>query len=275
MIESTKFQPRCAEGRLFCSVIAIGATMAATSLASGMMAADGASSAGATIGKAGAAGSSFLSGLLDEVRRQTTPWIERGNEANSALFNLMGLEKGGPGALNSWMLKPFDMTQKQVEESPGYQFRKDQGLKAVQNSAASKGLATSGHAMKGAADFATGLASAQWQQDFNNYWANRMNVAGLLTGVSNSGLQAQGQFGQQAAALGGGSANMGMQGAQGQAAGQMGAANAMASGVSNAGSAAGSTMMMSNYMDMLKGSGGSMYGQPQPLGDPLKYQQRT
>ena len=54
-------------------------------------------------------------------------------------------------------------------ESPGYQFRLNQGLNAVQKSAAARGLLGSGGTMKALNDYAQGQASSE----FENY-ANRL-----------------------------------------------------------------------------------------------------
>jgi hypothetical protein len=58
--------------------------------------------------------------------------------------------------------------QAALEQTPGYQFNLSQGLKALQNSNAAKGLGVSGNALRGAADFATGLANTTYQNQFNN-----------------------------------------------------------------------------------------------------------
>lgn len=54
-----------------------------------------------------------------------------------------------------------------LEATPGYQFTKTQGLKAVANSAAARGLGVSGAALKGAAAFTTGLADNTYQQNYD------------------------------------------------------------------------------------------------------------
>ena len=61
--------------------------------------------------------------------------------------------------------------QAALEATPGYQFELAQGLQATQNSAAARGLGVSGAAMKGAADYATGLASKNYQQQFSDAMA--------------------------------------------------------------------------------------------------------
>lgn len=70
---------------------------------------------------------------------------------------------------------PFNMTESELQKTPGYQFNLTQGLKAVQNSAAARGLGVSGAAQKGAANFATGLADSTYQNQFANYVTNYQN----------------------------------------------------------------------------------------------------
>lgn len=57
--------------------------------------------------------------------------------------------------------------QAALEATPGYQFARNQGLQAAQNSAAARGLGVSGAALKGAATFATGLADQTYTSQFN------------------------------------------------------------------------------------------------------------
>jgi len=80
----------------------------------------------------------------------------------------------------------FNPTMSQLEQTPGYQFNLAQGLKSVQSGAAARGLGVSGASMRGAADYASGLASNTYQQQFGNaltsYNTNlqsQMNLASL------------------------------------------------------------------------------------------------
>jgi hypothetical protein len=68
---------------------------------------------------------------------------------------------------------PINMTQAELEATPGYQFTRNQGLKAVQNSAAARGLGSSGMAQRGAAEYATGLADQTWQNVYAQQAAER------------------------------------------------------------------------------------------------------
>ena len=76
------------------------------------------------------------------------------------------LEGRVPDATGYANSAPGRMSQAELEETPGYQFARSQGLQSVQNSAAARGLGVSGAALKGAATFATGLADQTYQQQF-------------------------------------------------------------------------------------------------------------
>ncbi len=75
-----------------------------------------------------------------------------------------------------------------LSQTPGYQFALDQGLKATQNGFAAQGLASSGAAMKGGAQFAEGLASQTYNQQLQNYLANyNAGIAGVGANVNAAG----------------------------------------------------------------------------------------
>jgi hypothetical protein len=87
------------------------------------------------------------------------------------------------------------MTQAQLEATPGYQFNLTQGEKAIQNSAAARGLGTSGAALKGATTFATGLADSTYQNQFNNQQTIFQNALNLSqTGFQNQNTSWQNQI---------------------------------------------------------------------------------
>lgn len=144
---------------------------------------------------------------------------------------------GGFGSLS----KPIEMTQEFLESTPGYKFNLEQGMKAVNNSLASRGL--SGAAMKGAARFATGLADNTYQNQFSNAvtnQTNQFNRLASLMGVGQSSAATQGNIGTQVASnigsslIGGGNA---------AAAGILGGNNALTGGMQSA-----SNMYMLNQL---------------------------
>lgn len=90
------------------------------------------------------------------------------------------------GSLSS-LTAPITMDETTLQNTPGYQFNLTQGLKATQNSAAARGLGTSGAALKGASTFATGLADSTYQNQFNNANTNQTNAFNRLSSLVNTG----------------------------------------------------------------------------------------
>lgn len=107
---------------------------------------------------------------LDQTQQSLSPYLQTGTQANTALGNAVGLGTSNP--LSSPLLQapqsPNAMTEAQLQQTPGYQFNLSQGLQSVQNAAAARGLGVSGAALKGAANYATGLADSTYQNQFSN-----------------------------------------------------------------------------------------------------------
>lgn len=126
-------------------------------------------------GSSQAAGSADKAANLANERYGTTrgdlmPYNTTGYNALSGAYNLAGLgpNAGGPDYISQAAgALPGTMTQAELESTPGYQFDLSQGLKAVQSSAAARGLGVSGASMKGAGAFATGLANKTYLDQFN------------------------------------------------------------------------------------------------------------
>lgn len=275
-------------------VVAMVAATAATTLASGMMSSAGNEAAGATMSAAGNNALGMANNLSDWVKGQMFPYQNDiksdadnviGQYPLSYMMQLMGMGPNGNTVnpdgsqndpMNSYLLKPFNPSMTDVENTPGYQFRMQQGLKAVTNSNAAKGLATSGNALRGAADYSTGLAQSTWQQDYQNDLTNRMTVLGMLSGLQDRrqnllGMGQQGVLGEGSVLsqiLGTGTGAF-MQGQSGQAAGQVGAGNAWANAIQGGGSQASNYMLLNSIMNKQNGqtpagptTNPGMYGAP-------------
>lgn len=119
-----------------------------------------------------------------QTRSDLQPYRDIGQTASTNLTNRL-----------TELTSPIVMDQATLEQTPGYQFNRTQGLKAVQNSAAARGLGNSGAALKGAATFATGLADSTYQNQFNNENTNRQNAYDRLMGVIGTGENAAAQTG--------------------------------------------------------------------------------
>jgi hypothetical protein len=147
--------------------------------------------AGASLyGSSQAAGASKSAANLQEQNaiaavNRAQPYISTGNDAAAQLdaLNASGFTAGQPNYLAlAQGAMPGQMTEAQLQQTPGYQFQLGQGLAAVQNSAAARGLGVSGSALKGAATFATGLADSNYQNQFNNAQTRSQDYLNLNTG---------------------------------------------------------------------------------------------
>jgi hypothetical protein len=152
------------------------------------------------------------------------------------ISDLQGSNQPG-NPLTAPLTKPFNPTQQQLEQTPGYQFTLSQGLRATQNAATAMGLGASGSALGGAADYATGLASQTYQQQFSNYWQQNQNIYNMLAGLTNIGQSSAAGVGAAGIQTGGLIGNALTGGASALAAGQIGSANAIASGLGGVGNA--------------------------------------
>ena len=93
---------------------------------------------------------------------------------------------GGGGNLMS----TFAPTMEQLEATPGYQFARNQGLGAMTNAAAAKGLGMSGNLVRGLGEYATGFASQTFNDQLNNYLKQNQSAYNMLSGMGNMGVNA-------------------------------------------------------------------------------------
>lgn len=214
------------------AVLAIAAVAsAAGAVASSVISSNAAKNAAKTQASAADRATQLQKDIYDANVERQQPYVETGNQANALL-------KSGTNAFDSPLLKPVAMDQATLEATPGYKFNLSQGLKATQNAAAARGMGVSGAALKGAANYATGLADSTYQNQFNNAVTNQTNQFNRLFNLSTLGENAAAGVGSQGVTTG---ANIGSNvigGANAQAASQIAGANAVTgsinSGTSNA-----------------------------------------
>ena len=136
---------------------------------------------------------------LEKGAQAYDPYTQFGQEATNRYATLMGLR---PGAESGSLMEQPTIAQLQMD--PGYKFREQQGMKALQQSAAARGDLLSGSMLKGIKDYSQGLASTEYGNAYNRFMANRANVIGMLQGGVGTGLGAAQGKGQ----LAGAAANM-------------------------------------------------------------------
>ncbi len=88
-------------------------------------------------------------GMYDQTSAAQAPFREAGIDATNQLGGIYGL----PGST------PVDL-QSKVQNLPGYQFQLNQGVQAIDRSAASRGLLNSGATGKALAQYGQGLAQS-------------------------------------------------------------------------------------------------------------------
>ena len=117
---------------------------------------------------------------FDKAQEYQDPYVSAGKQTIGDLTT--GLAPGGEFNRN--------FTMADFAADPGYQFRMDQGQKAVDQGAASRGGVLSGAALKGEQKFGQGLADQTYQsayERFNNDLNNRFN---RLSSVATKGQHA-------------------------------------------------------------------------------------
>lgn len=122
--------------------------------------------------------------MYDQTRADLMPYQTAGQVFTNQLTQRMGD-----------LTQPFNMTQAGLEATPGYQFAKTQGLKAVSNALGARGLLNSGAVFKGAGQYATGLADQTYMDQFNIDQANKNNGYNKLMGGAQLGENAAAQTG--------------------------------------------------------------------------------
>lgn len=169
------------------------------------------------IGKLLGYGDQYKAGY-DQIGASYQPYV---NQASTLSGNTSG-------ALNNLIQDPGS-----VRSLPGYQFAQQEGSRAIDRSAAARGMDQSGRTLKDLNRFGTGLADQTYGNQLQRLMG--LNQQGFSQGMQAQGAQnqaygqgLQGQFGARQTAYGG---DMGSAGTIGQ--GDIAAANARASGSQN------------------------------------------
>lgn len=142
---------------------------------------------------------------------------------------LAGTQPGGSQA-GDYMR---DFTLADFTRDPGYQFRMDEGARGVEASAAARGGALSGGALKALDRYNQGFASTEYGNAYNRFNADRdrrFNRLSAVAGIGQTASRDVAQMGTDAANRRG---EYGMQGANARASGYVGMANAANQGVGN------------------------------------------
>lgn len=203
--------------------------------------------------------------MYQQGRADLAPYREGGTTAQNQLMQMLGIGGDTTAANYGRYAKDFGMSD--FTTDPGYQFRLEQGMKALNASAAAKGMGMSGANIKGATEYGQNLGSQEYQNAFNRYQTNRTAQLAPLQGLYAGGQAAAAGSAAQAGALGSnlGQTYTGLGQGLGQAA--VAGGNAQASGyinqsnaVNNALSQGMSSYTMNNYLNRGGGMNPYSYG---------------
>lgn len=207
-------------------------------------------------GKTQADAASEAAALTDKrfqmTRADLAPWRDVGAVALTELADLYGLPIAGrpttAATPQAGTAAPSRETRQAAATdrfftSPGYKFRLDEGIKAIERRASSRGRLSSGATGRELVRYGQGLASAE----FGSY-ANRLSS---LAGSGQVATTATGQIGAASAANQG---NLMVEAGTGRASGIAGFANAFSGGAEN--------LLYMNYLDSLPPGMNGLYRAP-------------
>lgn len=243
--------------------IIIGGTIAAAGAVGGAaISSSGANSAAETAANASNTASNNTLAAQQQMRTDLQPYSSLGTGSINALLQSMGYtgaydSKGNLTGLtqnaNSPLNTPFSFNASNLDQTPGYQFTQQQGMKAVTNSNVSRGLGLSGAQLKGISDYTTGNANTTYNNQFanalstynTNYNTASQNV-NRLSGLVQAGQNSAAQVGTSGLAAASASGNQLTAGANAGAAAQVAGANAASGALSSVGQNALLTALLRN-----------------------------
>ncbi|MBI6654968.1 hypothetical protein YA0721_03780 [Pseudomonas carnis] len=179
-----------------------------------------------------------------QMRADLTPYNDLGKQAINPLWAAMGYNVDDKGGVtqnpDATLQQKFAFDPANLENTPGYQFTLQQGLKGTNNALAAQGLGLSGAQAKGLSQYTTGLANQTYGDQYNralstfntNYQVAANNVNNLQNLV-NTGQNSAAQSGQQGVQAANNAGNYLTQQGNAQAAGIAGIGQAANNGVNN------------------------------------------
>lgn len=119
--------------------------------------------------------------MYDQTRKDLSPYTQAGTNALSQLtgfnpqsfqgsgFNYNGSSNPAYSSQQFAAADPYQASEFKFEESPSYQFRKQQGMDGIQSQAATGGGLLSGATLKALNNYNSNLASQEYDNAFNQY----------------------------------------------------------------------------------------------------------
>jgi hypothetical protein len=131
-------------------------------------------------------GQEKLQGVYDTGQENLTPYLEAGKGAVAQVSDLMA-----PGGEFN---RRFGMAD--YQEDPGYDFRMQEGQKALERSASARGRVLGGGTLKSLTRYSQGVASQEYQNAFDRFQQENAARYQRLMGLTSVGQTATGQANQ-------------------------------------------------------------------------------
>lgn len=112
--------------------------------------------------------------LANQQREDFAPWRDVGEQALNQMW--AGVQSGA-----------FEVGDIDVTKDPGYQFRMDQGIEALDKSAAARGRLLSGAQQKGVTDYSQNVASQEYANAYAREANEKARKYNMLSGLSSGG----------------------------------------------------------------------------------------
>ena len=112
--------------------------------------------------------------LAEQQREDFAPWRDVGQQALDKIWS--GVQSG-----------EFEVGQIDVTKDPGYQFRMDQGVEALDKSAAARGRLLSGAQQKGINEYAQNVGSQEYANAYARESNEKARKFNILSGLSQGG----------------------------------------------------------------------------------------
>jgi hypothetical protein len=209
------------------------------------------SAADAQVASSDAANATQLQ-MFNQNREDQQPWRNAGVTALGQLTS--GTTAGGD--FNR------DFTLADFTKDPGYDFRMKEGQRGLEASAAARGGALSGAAIKGAERYGQDYASGEYQNAYNRFNADRTARFNRLSSLAGVGQTATNQVNSDRTQMGTNVSNNQIGAGNAQASSYIGQGNAMSGAASTLGNFAMSKYYMNNMPQYGGGGSGSSYGTP-------------
>ena len=192
------------------------------------------------------------------------PFRQGGLTAQNEIMQLLGIGGDKAAAGYGSLGRSFGMSD--FEQDPGYQFRVDEGIKALDRSAAARGMLQSGSTLKGITRFGQREGSQEYQNAFNRFQIERAGKLNPLQSLMGSGQSATNVMTGNVGQAGQNEMSNAYNAGQARASGYIGSANALSNALGQVGSIATNYPMnkaiMGYYNRGNAGSGRRPYDTP-------------